>query len=773
MCVDAVDCEVSDWLTTTVQTKSTYSIAPSNGKINTYLPTTIKNSDFVFAFKARCTQGLNLVFSKTATEASADAYAIVIGGMNNTASWISYGTGEASLGPKRIQAYVCDSDNMKSFWVTYKSGKLRVGSGKFSDLPLIATATAAELAAINAAVATDGYAEIADADVPAIPGTDLFVGFASTVDNMLVKITPVAVASSDGWSECSAKCDVGTQERTRVVITEPLYGGKQCPALKETRDCTNTECSSKCKTVVGAWSSWTPCSADCGEGTQVRTRTITPNPYPECPTSVSETQKCKLKECPIHCKTSAWGLLSDCDASCGMGHRRKSRTVIVEPKFDGDKCGELTYQEQCDAGRCTCKEEIEPFSPCSVKCGGGGKKTRKHKYTPVGSATTCPPDYVEEALCGEECCPVDCVMNDWSAFSACTNLCGVGSQEQTRTVKVQPSCGGAQCPLGRTQSQLCNTKPCAPVCPTGAFGEWSQCTKKCTNSRGSGKQYRLMKIGSVEKMSIVAQAQCDDNMDANLGAVIVGNTTHALTDANSINVFYYNANGDLTTSRGPISQDSNALLLAAASAGEGVQIVVVHYGSKAGMAGVSQGNLGALSTLGSVALTIPTCPAQAQEIAAAQSTGWSYIFVRAHGVTLVDNLANGCDTQRFAGDLQIKLAAAVADCPRWSRQEQACNEQECPENCKVSEWSDYTTCLGSCGGGTKKHTRTVIRAATPGGKPCPALEETTECNPEECEPCCNAGAWGQFSLCDKTCGGTDFSTRLILPHLPITHPDRL
>jgi hypothetical protein len=742
---------------------STYTIAPSDGKINTYLPKTIKNSDFIFTFRARCTQGLHLVFSKAATDTSADAYAIVIGGMNNTASWISYGTGEASLGPKRIQAYLCNSDNLQPFWVSYKNGKLRVGGGKYHELPLAASATATEHAAINSAVATDGYFDIADADVPPIPGTDLYVGFASTVDSMLVKVNNAPVVSSDGWSDCSAKCDVGTQERKRIVVTQPLNGGKECPALKETRDCTNTDCSSKCKSLVGAWSAFGPCSAECGDGTQVRTRTITPNPYSECPTAVSETRKCKDKECPIHCKTTAWGILGDCDATCGMGHRRKTRTVTVEPKYDGDKCGPLVYEEECDAGRCTCKEDIEQWSPCSVKCGGGGKKTRKHKFTPVGAVTSCPVDYVEESACGEECCPVDCVMSEWSGYSACTSSCGVGTQEQTRTIKTQPSCGGAACPLERTQSQLCNTKPCAPTCPTGAFGEWSQCTKKCTDSRGSGKQYRLMKIGQVDKMSIVAQAQCDDNMDANLGAVTVGNSTYALTDANSINVFYYNANGELTVSRGPIAQDSNALLLAAAStSGEGVQIVVVHYGSKDGMGAVSQRNLDALATLGSVALVVPSCPSEKQAVAAEQSTGWSYIFVRAHGVTLVDKLANGCDTQRFAGDVQTKLAAAVADCPRWSRQEQACSQQACPINCKVSEWGDYSTCLGSCGGGTKKHTRTVIRAASADGKQCPSLEETTECNPEECDPCCNTGKWTGFNLCDKTCGGA-FSTGVSTP----------
>jgi hypothetical protein len=39
------------------------------------------------------------------------------------------------------------------------------------------------------------------------------------------------------WSKCNKTCGKGTQKRTRVVTTEPGFGGKSCPSLTDTRAC--------------------------------------------------------------------------------------------------------------------------------------------------------------------------------------------------------------------------------------------------------------------------------------------------------------------------------------------------------------------------------------------------------------------------------------------------------------------------------------------------------------------------------------------------------
>jgi hypothetical protein len=45
------------------------------------------------------------------------------------------------------------------------------------------------------------------------------------------------VSEWSNWSECSAACGGGTQIKTRTIITPPQNGGTACPALTETRAC--------------------------------------------------------------------------------------------------------------------------------------------------------------------------------------------------------------------------------------------------------------------------------------------------------------------------------------------------------------------------------------------------------------------------------------------------------------------------------------------------------------------------------------------------------
>merc|ERR1719272_2646929 len=45
----------------------------------------------------------------------------------------------------------------------------------------------------------------------------------------------------------------------------------------------------------------------------------------------------------------------------------------------------------------------------------------------------CPPDMVDRD-CGQEHCPIDCEMSEWSEFSECTAPCGGGQQSKTRGI---------------------------------------------------------------------------------------------------------------------------------------------------------------------------------------------------------------------------------------------------------------------------------------------------------------------------------------------------
>ena len=65
-------------------------------------------------------------------------------------------------------------------------------------------------------------------------------------------------------------------------------------------------------------------------------------------------------------------------------------------------------------------------------------------------------------------------------------------------------------------------------------------------------------------------------------------------------------------------------------------------------------------------------------------------------------------------------------------------------NGRFTEWSEYSTCSASCGGGSKSRTRSYTNPVPAhGGKECEGeTEETMECSTDPCPGKCipNAGA---------------------------------
>ena len=53
-------------------------------------------------------------------------------------------------------------------------------------------------------------------------------------------------------------------------------------------------------------------------------------------------------------------------------------------------------------------------------------------------------------------------------------------------------------------------------------------------------------------------------------------------------------------------------------------------------------------------------------------------------------------------------------------------------NCVVTEWSAWSACSTTCGGGTQTSTRSITTAASNGGTACPALSQMKPCNSQAC-----------------------------------------
>lgn len=129
---------------------------------------------------------------------------------------------------------------------------------------------------------------------------------------------------------------------------------------------------------------------------------------------------------------------------------------------------------------------------CSVTCGGGFQVLTRAVTVQPFKGVECPP-LSGNQTCGMDPCPVDCVVGDWSGWSACSADCDGGVQQRTRPILTQPMNGGEAC--GETsQSQSCNTEACDQDCLLADWTAWSDCSKAC----GVGTTFRDKAVAKPE-----------------------------------------------------------------------------------------------------------------------------------------------------------------------------------------------------------------------------------------------------------------------------------
>ncbi|XP_053103440.1 semaphorin-5A isoform X1 [Hemicordylus capensis] len=148
------------------------------------------------------------------------------------------------------------------------------------------------------------------------------------------------------WSQCSRDCSRGIRNRKRICNNpEPKYGGLPClgPSL-EYQECNVLPCP--VDGVWSCWSSWSKCSATCGSGHYMRTRSCT-NPAPAyggdiCLGLHTEEALCNTQQCPD--SWSDWSQWSGCDSS-GVQFRTRQCNVLFPV---GHQCsGNTTETQPC------------------------------------------------------------------------------------------------------------------------------------------------------------------------------------------------------------------------------------------------------------------------------------------------------------------------------------------------------------------------------------------------------------------------------------------
>uniref|UniRef100_A0A8C5MSR1 Spondin-1 n=1 Tax=Leptobrachium leishanense TaxID=445787 RepID=A0A8C5MSR1_9ANUR len=159
------------------------------------------------------------------------------------------------------------------------------------------------------------------------------------------------------WSDCSVTCGKGSRTRQRM-LKSPAELGDCNEELKQVEKCMLPECPIHCE--LTEWSHWSECNKSCGKGHMIRTRMITSEPQfggAVCPETV-QRKKCRLRKCqkssgsdkrrlkearekrrsertnedtegdqnPV-CKMKPWTSWTDCTKYCGGGIQERFMTV--------------------------------------------------------------------------------------------------------------------------------------------------------------------------------------------------------------------------------------------------------------------------------------------------------------------------------------------------------------------------------------------------------------------------------------------------------------
>ncbi|XP_056594756.1 SCO-spondin [Triplophysa dalaica] len=596
------------------------------------------------------------------------------------------------------------------------------------------------------------------------------------------------------WTSCDSVCGTGIQHRyrsplspTRVSRVEPCEGDST-----EARRC-YVPCSDE-GVVWGEWTMWSECSKTCfhhvddvGLRRRFRSCNHTDNSAP-CGEDSEEQEPCNTFHCPVNGGWSSWSSWSDCSSACDSGVQTRDRFCSAPPPlYAGLGCpGPLIQTRDCNVKPCTgvcpdgmsflLKEQCQAQGgacprvcldamldvECTTECYDGcycspGHFLYNNTCVPLEhcpcyhkGALYMPGDTVSfhhhcnnctcvngEMACGSTPCPVDCGWSEWTSWSACSRTCDVGIRRRFRSgTSPAPAFGGRACEGERIGLDTCSITPCFGV--KGPWSQWSECSVSC------GGGYRNRTRGPIRTHGTSQQfSACNLQPCAGGGSVCAAGQewSECVRDVLLCSDLGTDVQRDATCHPGCQCPDGSAL-----QEGACVSLLLCrcHVDGQQYEPGATVSKDCNNCTCGSGELI--NC------IRVECNVDGSWSSWTPWGLCSVSCGAGLQSRYRFCTD-PVRVGYGLP-CVGPDREDRVCASAPCSRDGGWSEWTSWTDCSKSCGGGVRSRRRDCNKPITgPDGDYCEGLgTELITCNTNHCPvaPCSHVPG-SVLSACGPSC----------------------